>query len=172
MDLSKLPRLSQSDKQAPPPRPAETEPTPRRAEPLPASGPEAWISLAVGVILLLMYPRFMQWVCSRVFGTHFNEFMLDGKVVPYPQVREFWMDLGPTSFAVVLIFEGLVLAFARKPLLVWIAFGLTVAVTTYNLIYVVASYSKYGLAIISALAVAFGVYIAMGQWRMLQGSRA
>jgi hypothetical protein len=182
MDLSKLPRLSETDKHSPPPTPpsvAQRDPIPaqpgidyRPVEKLETSAAEAWLSIAIGVIMLLVYPRFLQWVSSRIFGTHFNEFTLSGAVVPYPQVPEFWGDLGPTSFAFVLVFEGLVLAFACRRSLVWMAFVLTVLVTAFNLIYVVASYSTYGLAIISAVAVVFGVYIAMHQWKVLQILRA
>jgi len=165
MDLSKLPKMSETPR---PPATVEPMTTSRKSEAIPASAAEAWISIAVGVIMLLMYPRFLQWIFSRLFGTNFNEFMLDGAVVPYPQVPEFWSDLGPTSFGVVLIIEGLILGLAPKRPLVWFAFVLTVGVVLYNLIYVVTSYSRYGLALISAIAVAFGVYIAMHQWRLLQ----
>jgi hypothetical protein len=176
MDLSKLPRLSETDKQAPqPPSTADaptSAPEPVRSHFTPAplgSGADVWISLAVGVILLLMYPRFLQWTGSRIFGTSFNEFTLDGVVVPYPQVPEFWSDLGPTLFGIVLLLEGIALLFAhRRPAVLWAAFGMTVAATAFNAIYLIVTFSKYGLAIVSAIAVALGVYIAMGQWRMLQ----
>lgn len=182
MDLSKLPRLSDTNKEQQQQRasaPADLGqapgapqyPQPVRAtsaEPVTAGG-DVWISLAVGVILLLMQPRFMQWISSRMFHTHFNEFVKpDGTIVPYPQVPEFWGDLGPTLFALVLILEGVALLFARNRAVVALAFGLTVLATAYNAIYVVMSYSTYGLALLSALAVVFGVYIARYQWTMLK----
>jgi hypothetical protein len=176
MDISKLPRLSETGKHAPAPSPApDSEPQIPMAAPVkpePRSiGADVWFSIAIGALILLMYPRFLQWVSSRVFGTHFNEFMLVGKVVPYPQVPEFWSDLGTTSFGLMLIIEGVALALLRRRGVLIAAFGLTVVVTAYNLIYLVASFSKYGLALVSALAVIFGVYIAMYQWRMLQASK-
>jgi hypothetical protein len=188
MDLSKLPRLSETNKEPPPastpeldqPLPAQRLPNvhpaaayePRAAEPVAASG-DVWISLAVGVVLLLMQPRFLLWVSSRVFGTHFNEFLKpDGAVVPYPQVPEFWGDLGPTLFAFVLILEGITLAFSRNRAVLALAFGLTVLATGYNAIYLVMTYSTYGLALLSALAVVFGVYIARYQWTLLKAYAA
>jgi hypothetical protein len=143
-------------------------------EPLGAGG-DIWISIAVGVILLLMQPRFLLWVSSRIFHTHFNEFIKQdgsGTIVPYPQVPEFWGDLGPTLFALVLILEGIALAFSRNRAVLSLAFGLTVLATAYNAIYVVISYSTYGLALLSALAVVFGVYIARYQWTMLKAFAA
>lgn len=171
MDLSKLPRLSETDKQTPPP-PEQTLPPqqPVAPPPMPAAavGPEAWFSIGIGIILLLMFPRFLQWASSRVFGTNFNEFVTpDGIIVPYPQVPAFWMDLGPTLFGIVLILEGIAMILARSRSVVWFAFVLTVIATGYNIIYLFMSYSTQGLALISAFAGLFGVYIAMYQWRML-----
>jgi len=168
MDLSKLPKLSETPRppaQGDPP-PAESE---RRDEgALPPTGGEVWISIAVGLIMLFLYPRFLQWVFSRLFGTHFNEFVTPaGEVVPYPQMPEFWADLGPTLFGIALLLEGLVLLFAKKRAVLWVAFVLMVGTVAYNLVYAIASYSRYGLAMASALAVVFGVYIAMHQWRLL-----
>ena len=48
------------------------------------------------------------------------------------------------------------------------AFCLTVVATAYNVIYLVMSFNRFGLALISAFAVAFGVYIAMYQWKLIQ----
>src|SRR4051794_40132835 len=103
MDVSKLPRLSNTE----PPANSESSP-PQPVAPVqtePASNPaDVWISLAVGVIMLLMFPRFLQWVSSKLFHTNFVPFtMSDGTIVPYTQVPEFWGDLGPTLFAIVLI---------------------------------------------------------------------
>src|ERR1700744_4076682 len=67
MDLSKLPKMSQT----PPPADSST-PTPLVVGPIqsppplaPAMG-EAWLSIAIGVILLLVFPRFLQWLSSRL----------------------------------------------------------------------------------------------------------
>jgi len=126
---------------------------------------ETWISLGVGLFLLLFYPRFLQWASSRVFHTHFVEFTDNdtGAVVPYQTLPEFWSDLGPTLFGVVLILDGL-LILTRKPALVMAAFVLTLISTAFNIVWVVVSYSKYGLAPISFLAVIFGGFILSTQW--------
>ena len=74
-------------------------------------------------------------------------------------------------FGIVLIVEGIALVLARKRAVVWGAFVLTVIATAYNIIYLITSYSQHGLALVSALAGLFGVYIAMYQWKMLQMTR-
>ncbi|CAN5451636.1 hypothetical protein BH09PLA1_BH09PLA1_36630 [soil metagenome] len=174
MDISKLPKLSDTQKEQPA-LAAEQNPVP--VAPLAVDRPrfsesnaaEVWISLTVGAILLLMFPRFLSWVSSRLFGTHFNPFVApDGSVVPYTQVPEFWGDLGPTLFGTVLIVEGIALMFARKRVVMMLALTLTVIATAYNLIYVITSFNPYGLANVSAFAAAFGVYIAMYQWKLIR----
>jgi hypothetical protein len=181
MNVSKLPKLTNTQKEQPAPAAGAQNPAPEETIPqyasaqtpqgtLPQSGvAEVWISIAVGAILLLMFPRFLSWVSSRLFGTHFNPFLAaDGSVVPYTKVPEFWGDLGPTLFGVVLIVEGIALMFARRRSVMVFAFALTVIATAYNLIYLVMSYSTYGLALVSAFAVAIGVYIAMYQWKLIK----
>jgi hypothetical protein len=191
MDVSKLPKLSDTQKQqqaeaaaASSEAPLESgapssvitaETAPRSdgsrhdVDALASSTADVWISLAIGALLLLMYPRFLQWLSWRLFGTNFNQFLdQNGAIVPYTQVPEFWGDLGPTLFGVVLIVEGLALALMRKRGVMMLAFGLTIIATAYNAIYLIMSFNKYGLAIISAMAVAFGVYIAMYQWKLIK----
>jgi hypothetical protein len=90
--------------------------------------------------------------------------------VPYTAQLDFWSDLGITLFALVLLLEGLALAFTRKRRLVMLAFALTVVTTAYNLGYLIYTFSS-GVAILSALAVAFGGYIAVFEWRLLQQLR-
>jgi len=178
MDLSKLPKLSNTPKppDSTPPNSESPPPSSRQVDygPEPTSvGLEAWISIAVGAFLLLMYPRFLQWLSHRAFGTNFNPFVdAAGNVVPYSQVPAFWSDLGPVLFGVVLILEGLVMAFIRRTALVAIVLTLTAIATFYNLVYLVMSYGRYGLAPISFLAVAFGFYICMYQWKYLRQRRS
>jgi hypothetical protein len=173
MDLSKLPKFSQT----PPPAQApagESRPDAPRvldySQTALSSGPEAWLSIVVGLFLLFMYPRFLVWLSHRLFGTNFNEFELNGRVVPYTQVPEFWMDLGPVLFGIVLLMDGLVILFGRRAGFLAVALTLTVLATAYNIIYVFATL-KDGFAPISFLAGAFGVYICLYQWKLLNALR-
>jgi hypothetical protein len=171
MDLSKLPKLSNTPQPPTPENPPMDDPSPTANPPsLGRSLIDVWISVGVGVFLLLWQPRFLQWLFSRLFHTHFDEFMLDGNIVPYQTLPEFWSDLGPALFAIVLIADGL-LILTRRRALVWAAFVLTLATTAFNLVWCVESYWKYGFAPLSFLAVIIGGWIMATQWRMLQPNR-
>ena len=167
MDLSKLPKLSNTTSEQSPPAPLGEPPMTPIHVPVRASPAEAWLSIAVGAILLLIQPRLIQFIMHKLFGTSFAPFLMpDGTEVPYTSQPAFWSDLGVTMFALVLVLQGILLAMARHRMLVAIALVLTIATTLYNLGYLFYSFSN-GLAIVSALAVAFGVYIAMFEWNLL-----
>jgi hypothetical protein len=118
-----------------------------------------------------MQPRLIQFISHRLFGTFFSPYIdASGNEVPYTAQMDFWSDLGITLFAAVLVLEGLVLAFVRKRAFVQVALGLTVLTTAYNLAYLVYTFSQ-GVAILSTIAVVFGVYIAIYEWRLLQQFR-
>ena len=191
MDLSKLPRMSQTpappppaaDENAPPPiAPAYDEGRATRGVAAPQSAPselgvgggaEAWLSIAIGAILLLIFRRLLQYISHLLFGTYFAPYVMpDGTQVPYTSQLDFWSDLGVTAFALVLIVDGILIGLGRsRPKFVAFAFGLTVLATLYNLGYLVMTLNQ-GLPLVSVFAVAFGVYIALIQWKMLQAIRA
>ncbi len=184
MDMSKLPRMSQTP--PPPPEVAPDamlpspvyEPADLRHEPAPSYG-EAWISLAVGGILMLMSPYTLQWLVSLV-SSYKPPFLpitsLDSSTgltveVPYVESIFFFDHLCVFAFAVVLMIDGLVLL-TRRVSLITFAFALTIVATLMNFIYVVSSTMRGGgLPFTSALAVAFGVYIAIYQWNLLKSLR-
>jgi len=123
-------------------------------------GLEGYLSASIGALILLMYPRFLQWTSHALFGTPFNQFANpDGTVVPYPQVVVFFSDLGVTMFGAALAVEGLILLSARRcAWALYLAAGFMAVATVYNAWYVVTSYSTSGLATASALAVVLGIY--------------
>jgi hypothetical protein len=146
----------------------------------PGAGPEVWISIALGLLLLFLAPNAMKWASSKVLHTKFTPYvdpiteqpvdyvlMTDGTKVNYRNRIEFWNDWAITAFALALILEGVALVFSRRPLVVLLALLVTVAATLANLIYLVATYNTYGIALLSALAVIFGTVIAVYEWRLL-----
>jgi len=174
MDMSKLPRMSQT----PPPPPSQEQPP--QENPLgyaPAYAPagglaEAWISIAIGVILLFATTasRFIEYLTSSKFSWTFTD--ETGAPLPYRDSVFFWGDVAMFAFAVVLIADGLTLL-ARRVVLMKIAFILTLIAIGLNLLYAVHMMSRgYGFQLWSALAVAFGVYIALHQWRVIAMVRA
>ena len=187
MDLSKLPRMSETP---PPPPEQQTHPddpgrAPRGAaaapvdyglyEPAPSVA-EAWISIAIGLILLFIYPYFWQWLISLISNykppflpiTDLNT----GADIPYTQSIFFFSNLCIFAFALVLIIDGLILFTRRRGLLTF-AFGFTVITAAMNFFCIAnETMQGRGFPLASALAFAFGVYIAIFQWKLLQSMRA
>jgi hypothetical protein len=130
-----------------------------------SGGGEGYFSLAIGALLLLMYPRFLQWLSHVTLGTGFVPFKIGDREIPYPQVPAFFSDLGITLFALALLVEGLFLVVARRcAWAMYLAAGVMLVAVVLNL-YVVASQFSGGLPVISALAVIFGLYSAVQLFR-------
>ncbi len=181
MDLSKLPKMSKT----PPPPAAETESMQPQAgepqgtgradsqrremdEPLPGFA-EAWISIALGAILLFVFPNTLEFLFSRAsFDANHSFLDTAGNPTTYTKTAFFWADMGVTLFAAVLIAEGIVLAMAKKPGLVLAAMILTIGAGAFNLIVVVCVNHLIGFQIVCALAVAVAGYMAATQWRLVE----
>ncbi len=134
----------------------------------PGGGAEAWISIVMGLVLIFMSPRIWQYLLMR--GSFTWEFQDEqGNPLAYTKTVFFWGDVALAAFALTLIAEGVVIAFTRRPALIAAAFGLTVVTTLLNFLYVAWMVTKgYGLQLFPALAVAFGGYIAVYEWRLWQ----
>src|SRR5688572_25536735 len=116
MDVSKLPKLSDTQKQQQTEAAAsdvgetasvETLPY-QRARPAERAslmgGAEAWLSIAIGVIILLIDTnrRFLQYYLARSsFTWTFSD--AAGAPLPYPQTIFFWGDFAMVAFGLVLI---------------------------------------------------------------------
>jgi hypothetical protein len=158
----------------------------------PGAGIEGWISIGVGLFLFFMAPMGIQYWSATLTGREFKPYdpppgitekvafqrfqdMNTGAItdVYYRDTTAFWSDSAVTAFALVLILEGIVLAFVRRKAMVAITFALTLAATLFNLAWVATSMAKgYGFPPISFLAVLFGGYMCFHQWSMLQWMRA
>lgn len=177
MDLSKLPKLAgegEGAKSPQPPAPPDI-PTARlapvdyhRTRPEPAGLMEAWLSLGIGAILLLIQPNLLKYL----FGVEVPTITTNaGQTVPYLQSVFFQSDLAVTAFALVLIVEGLIIAFTPHPALVLVALVFTILATLWNLLYLITTYSTYGLPLLSAFAVVFGGFIASYEWRVYKAAK-
>lgn len=148
---------------------AEATGTPtRRSDPGPqiGMGAEAFISIAIGVILLFMSQNTWRWYFAR--STFTATFTDRGNPIAYPDTAFYWADLGVFVFAIVLIVEGILMFFSRiKPL---IAIGLLLSVLAVGLnIWVLAkTFTPIGFQILNALAAAFCCYIAVYQIALLK----
>lgn len=169
MDMSKLPKLSETpkppDNSTPPPSP-ERPPSPRPVEYAheipPSVGAEAWISIAIGIVVLLMTSRFF----TSASGTTFSD--AQGLPLRYSQTVFFIHDLGLVIFGFALVLDG-VLLFVARPWAVMLGLAIAVVAALANVYTIVrSSQLNMGFQIMPALAFVFAVYIAIHQWKVLQ----
>lgn len=171
MDLSKLPRLSDTPRPADNAAPAPPSSDPRDySPPEQGFGPESFINIAIGLILLLMQPNLVRWILS-LFGGPAPPGVIDkdrGEIT-YAQLLFFLADMGMGLFALALIVEGIVLNWRRRAAL-GIAMALMGIATAWNLATVIRLYMVpgFGLQIMPALAAAFGIYSLMLLWQRLK----
>jgi hypothetical protein len=175
MDISKLPKLSKTSESQPPPVPPEsTEPAPPMARinfavmPSSIGLAEAWISIALGVLLLFIFPNTISYLRSPGDNTWSN-FATDaqGNAISYPHSAFFWQDLGVTVFAAALILEGIALAAARKIGPLWVAFVVTVLAAIFNVIVIAHVQPLIGFPIFCGVGVVILGYMAFTQWRLI-----
>ncbi|MEO6434988.1 MAG: hypothetical protein ABIP55_04410 [Tepidisphaeraceae bacterium] len=188
MDLSKLPKMSQTP---PPPAPLPPEsdlhapepPQPFGHDPTPDSGvaAEVWISAAIGAIMMLMGRTFGAYLVARASGRPFPTGVVwqagpkTGTEVTYPELEGFTMltDASIFLFGLVLVLDAAVLLAAGGKRLGLVAFGLamTLAVTAFNMFVCIKLLLNGVTPILSLLAVAFGVYTAIKQWQLFATMR-
>jgi len=174
MDMSKLPRLSNTPTPPTPEPKPEARPAPipdyGRA-PAPLSGiAEAWLSFVIAAFLLFMYPNLLKYLHHP--GNQFDATdSTTGANIPYLQSAFFKMDLGITIFAAVLAIDGLVLLLPRRAWLLMTLLAVTLATAVLNIWVVWTSYGLVGLAVAPALAVALSGYMALVQFAALAEMR-
>jgi hypothetical protein len=185
MDLSKLPKLSQT------PSPAASEPVEKSPEPvLPLAaevsiGPEIWFNTIMGLIAVFWGFSFPRYLFDEMIGRTFHTNVtwmsgpLTGQEVPYPQLEGHVMltDAGVFIFGVVILLEALVrVLWARGMRLpaslagfVWIA---AIVSTIFNLVVCGIFLSEGGVPITSGVAAAFGGFIIADMRRAMLVHRA
>lgn len=194
MDLSKLPKLSQTPTPAdaqmssadPPSHDRASPPTPapmidhRSVERASAGiGAEVWISLVVGILLLLIGRNFAVYVSDTLAGRTFHTHVTwqagpqIGQEVAYWDLSggTSWTEAGLFVFGLALVIEAIMLMavfsrFPHKAPLAWAALAVTTLATVLNLYVSVLVLSKGLIPLMSGLAVAFGGYMAAYQWRL------
>jgi hypothetical protein len=189
MDLSKLPKLSDTKSQTP----AKTEPAPAPVQPVqqqqnmlarqPGVGVDIWISLVIGILLLMMGRNFGQWAIATLKHEPFHTGYFWPDEAPYNGREETYFELiGFTALSDmgIFLFGAMLLAEAgAKTLLVLkpgaigrgaliLAAFLTLGTTLLN-IYACFKLFDFGVVpTLSALAVAFGGWILFDEWATLQ----
>jgi hypothetical protein len=146
---------------------------------------EAFLSIAVGLFLILIAPNGIKYLSATLSGRAYTPYAhptdpnqhvdylryqdpATGVITDYTyrdMFDAYWSDMAVTTFALALVLEGIVLALVRSRWIVLLSALLIAVVTVFNLWYVIASYTRinpitrqtYGLAPTSAIAVIFGV---------------
>jgi hypothetical protein len=198
MDLSKLPKLSQTAKpstDAAEPSPiaeSRSEPaggafcptcgSPLRAgarfcdscgaqmgrAPMPRSGADAWISIAIGVILLFLFPHLIVYLLHPG-TTQFDAIDAQtGASIPYAHSAFIWPDIGVTFFCLMLIVDALLMLLIPKRGVAILGLVLAAACAALNLFVVIRSMNIIGFQVICAIAIAFSIYIAIQRWSIIR----
>ena len=185
MDLSKLPKLSDTPAPATPTAQEaarEHVPDDRREDKSHSVGAEVWLSAIIGLVFLLLGRRFAQYIASVMSGKTFStgvDWVLgpkQGTPVSYPELQGYVMytEASMFFFGLALLFEAAMLAVIHSPRAKFkrpmIMFALLVAfmATALNLIVSLMLFTTGVLPLFSLLAVAFGGYILMHEWGLFQ----
>src|SRR5687767_12879484 len=159
MDISKLPRMSETNKHAPPPVTPEQVDPPEGARlqaaavdyrsyeaARPGVGAEVWLSLIIGLILMMVGWTFARWAIATLTGQTFHTNVTwtagpkAGQEVDYFELQGFtaWTDAGLFLFGLAMVLEAAMLAvvYSRmggKVALTALALLVTVLATALNL---------------------------------------
>lgn len=200
MDLSKLPKMSrdrQSSTQHGAPDPSQSSPVeagdakpvaePPPPPPMymtedrqPGVGLQVYISLALGVIFMLMGLRFAQWLLATATGQAFDTKVTwmsgpnVGQPVSYFELQGYpaWTDAAFFVFGLALILEAVaVLATARagptaRNAALLLAIAVSGLATLLNLGLSIFLLGKGVTPLVSLLMTAFGGYITLYLWQL------
>jgi len=130
---------------------------------------EAWFSIAIGLIVLFVFPYTIQYLLSPA-AFEKNHSFTDAQLNPihYTHTEVFWADLGMTVFGVALLIEGLALLLPLRRASIAAVLVLTSAAGIFNLYVVIRTYNILGFQLFCALAVAISGYMALTQWRLMR----
>jgi hypothetical protein len=193
MDLSKLPKLSQTAEAArkegvDPPAAAPVPPvgpTPNyQGQAGPVLGAEVWISLVLGLVFVFLGWTFVKYVATvaqgQAFHTQVNwtEGPKAGQEVAYFELQGYtaWTDASMFLFGAALIADAAMLLVAagslqRRAWLVWAGFAVTLMAVAMNAVTALMLMGAGITPLLSLVAIAIGGYMAAYQWRLV-GRRA
>jgi hypothetical protein len=156
-----------------------------RVDPDLGVGIEVWISAIIGLVLMLVGRSFASYLAATLTGQPFHTNVLWNMGPKEGQEVGYWELTGYTAlsdsaiflFGLTMVLESVVLAimntgFKAKTQLVAVALFFTALVTLYNALAALMLLSVGIPPYSSLLAVAFGGYIALFEWRLLQQLRA
>jgi hypothetical protein len=197
MDMSKLPRLSQTNKDdAPEPitgGPTTAPPAPPVAQgaarerdadaydPGYSVGAEVWISIILGIVFIFMGFNFARYLGATLTGGTFHTNVnwtsgeKEGQEVGYFELQggTAHTESGLFLFGLALVLEALALLAAHtgvpgRRAFVGFALFITLLATAYNLFVMMKLFGLGITPLISVIAVAIGGYMATYQWRLFK----
>lgn len=177
------------------PTPSSDKPTPdipyaSPATPVASSslqaGPDIWITIIIGVVLMMMAWDFAEWAIVTVQGKPYDTRLewsqgeRAGQTVPYWEIVGYkaLSESAVFLFGAALVVEALSMLMANKrpgatEKLLGVSLVITAAATVYNAYVMVVLFSVRQRPIISVLAVAFGGYMVLSLWKLIRsGARA
>lgn len=170
MDPSKLPSMSRT------PRPPDESPSPpagdRRAVAPATDAAGAWLSLAIGAILLFVMTGPGNLVRSVTDPASLSFTDVDGSPIGYARSAFFPLDLGVTAFALLLLAEGVVLGFVRRRAASMAIVGAAAAVVALNVVAIALAWDKVAFPLMNAVAAAFAGYVAIQEWGRVRAATA
>jgi hypothetical protein len=170
MDMSKFPRFSKTNQPDPNPQDPDT-PASERLDDSYATvspGPEAWISIAIGLLVLLMQRTFINYLLGRETPTVTD---IDRGTITYAESFFFIEDLGLFVFGLALVLDG-VLLLINRPNAVLVGLIITLLAAALNLYTLLRLYSPLGFRLFPAIAFILAIYTAIYQWKLLRITRA
>jgi hypothetical protein len=193
MDLSKLPRLSQTDQQTPAPEsiPAARQVPHEQPQPIPYApvtpvtgggiGAQVWLSGIIGLLLIMFGWNFARFCSAKLTGQTFHTGVnwtagpKEGGEVDYFELQGYtaYTEAGIFLFGLALVLEAFLLATVKRNTpasraIVGFTLLITVLATALNLIVCGLMFKIGLLPIMSGLAVAYGGYMAMYEWQLLK----
>jgi hypothetical protein len=136
--------------------------------PLARSGADAWISIAIGAILLFLFPHLIVYLLHPG-TTQFDAIDAQtGASIPYAHSAFIWPDIGVTFFCLMLIVDALLMLLIPKRGVAMLGLVLAVACAALNLFVVIRRLSTIGFQVSCALAIAFSLTVAIQRWSILR----
>ena len=128
-------------------------------------GPEAWISIVLAAILLMVYPNFLRYLSHPHDTSTMDAFDgATGATIPYTHSAFIWTDSAITLFCLAMLIDAAVMLFAPKRSLLLLAAALSALSAAYNGYVIAHCMPLIGFQIHCALAVGFGLYLSAVQF--------
>lgn len=180
MDLSKLPRLSESDRPVPP---AETPPAAPQlldyGRAAPGGSGQVFISAVLGIVFMMMGITFAKFLFAKLTGQTFHTGATwsmgpnAGQEVDYYELAGYtaWTETAIFLLGLAMVFEAIILGIATKNTpfnrkLVAAGIAVSVVMTVFNTIVVILLFKEGTMPIISFVATAFGGWMVMQEWQL------